>query len=103
MQSTEKVAKRYGMDCLFSKDYSHTFLGDAALVLHSSYYYQLRGGGMGVIPIFSEVPYEIVSALGNEVEWRKGALASWATPEQVFRVIPPDNQVLYLPSVPFSL
>ena len=37
------VAQHHGIACLFSKDYSATFMGDGALILGGRYHYALRG------------------------------------------------------------
>lgn len=80
----KKLAQKHGLSCLFSKDYSDSFMGDAALILASSYYFQLRGGGMGVVPIFSALPYEYVGPLANELAWADARLTSWSTDRQIF-------------------
>ena len=79
-----KLAHKYGLDLLFSKDYSRTFLGDGALILGSDFYFQFRGGGIGVIPIFSRVPYKLIGQMGNEVMWSRKKATSWQTAQQVF-------------------
>lgn len=80
-----EIANQHGLPCLFSKDYSETFMGDGALVLGSSFYYQDRGGGIDIVPIFSALPYEIRTpmGMGNVAEWQKDVVTSWANDQQV--------------------
>lgn len=85
----KKLSDKYGFTLLFSKDFSTTFMGDVALILHSEYYFQLRGGGIGTTILYSRVPYGIILKLGykisNEKEWSKGKLTPWATNSQNFK------------------
>jgi len=67
----------------FSKDFTSSFLEDCAIVLHSSYYLQLRGGGMGIIAMFSNTPYLICSSASNEILFAQRSACSWATESQV--------------------
>ena len=73
-------------DLLFSKDYSTTFLDDGALILGSTFYFQFLGGGIGVIPMFSNISYEITCALANESKWSTSRLMSWQRQSQIFNV-----------------
>lgn len=82
----KEIARLHGLNCLFSKDYSDTLMGDGALILGSAYFFMLRGGGISYFPMFSRVPYELVIYLGNETEWRNGRLFSWASGSQIFRL-----------------
>ena len=95
----KEIANKHGIRCLFSKDFSDTFIGDAMLILGSDYFFSLRGGGISVIAWFSNIPYEIVSFTGCEFLWRKGKITSWANDRQVFRPISRDDQGVYLPSL----
>ena len=83
-----KLAKRHYLNCLFSKDYSQTFLGDGALILGSSFFFVVRGGGIGLIPTFSKIPYEITLpmaiAVHNETVWSKVKLTSWQSDQQLW-------------------
>lgn len=90
-----KLAHSNGLKCLFSKDYSPTFMGDGGLVLGSDFYYQYRGGGMNAFPFFADLPYEI-HASAYKFEWQEGRASSWATDCQIFLNIPAD-QSFYLP------
>ena len=91
-----ELAHSSGLECLFSKDYSLTFMGDGALVMGSDFYYQYRAGGMNAIPFFAKLPYEI-HASADKFEWQKGRVSSWATDRQIFFNIP-VNESSYLPS-----
>lgn len=79
-----KLAKKYELNCLFSKDYSDTLMGDGALILGSDYYFQLRSGGMYVFPVFSVLPYEIILQTCNQIEWNRDKIVSWAHRQQRF-------------------
>lgn len=75
-------------------------MGDAALVLASSYFFLLRGGGMNAVSLFSNLPYEIIAAPANESVWSVGKFTSWATDKQHFKRLDWGDQSLYLPSPP---
>ena len=81
------LARDLGIDdVLFSKDYSSDFLGDAALVMNSDFFYWLRAGGMNSLPLVSRMPYEMVGPLGHETMWDKRKLTSWQEETQSFVV-----------------
>ena len=79
-----QLAQKNNIDILFSKKYSQSFLGDCALILGSEFYLQVRGGGTGVFPMFSAVPYEIVTPLVHEVMWSKSKVLSFQNATQLF-------------------
>ena len=79
-----KLTQRYNLNNIFSKQYSQSFLGDAALILKSDFIFQVRGGGIGVIPMFSAMPYEIVAPLANEIMWSKSKVLSFQNDSQLF-------------------
>jgi len=87
------LAKVNNFDCLFSKDFSDSLIGDGFLILNSHYFYVLRGGGITVFPLFSKIPYKVVFKGSNEVEWRRGKATSWATENQIFRLPGRDQDV----------
>jgi hypothetical protein len=93
------LASRYHLDLLFSKDFSNTFMGDCALILGSQFFFALRGGGIGVCPLYSTVPYGMILKLGNETEWSTARLTPWATNRQIFKSAtmgsPKDVHFLY--------
>ena len=91
------VAQKAGINLLYSKDYSPTFLGDGALLLGGEYHFELRGGGIGVFALFSNLPYEFIIPLVHEIEWREGKVTSWATEEQNIRKIAYADKQIYLP------
>jgi mannose-1-phosphate guanylyltransferase len=78
------ISLRNDLECLFSKDYSDTILGDGALILASDFYYALRGGGgISVFPILSGMPYKIVAPnFGHWIPWSKHKLSYWSTENQ---------------------
>lgn len=78
---TEHYKNMINLDCellFFSKDYGNNFFHDAWLILTSSKYYQYRGGGIGMIPIFSSINYEIIDKCSNEISWVYPNFTSWA-------------------------
>jgi len=79
-----KVADKHNLDVIFSKNLSKTFLGDAALILNSDFFFQVRGGGIGVFPMFSKVPYKIIAQAGHELMWSRKSVTSWQTEQQSF-------------------
>jgi len=89
---TDKLGKSYfqnktsimSNNLLFSKDFSSCFCGDALLVLLSSFYMQLKGGGIGIIPMFSRTPYSIKCSLNTEIMVSNNKLFSWQTDRQQF-------------------
>jgi hypothetical protein len=63
------------------------FGGAIDWLLHSDFYFQRSGGGIGIIAIFSSVPYVIYSVektsfLGH---YKNRRIAPWSTGNQVFR------------------
>lgn len=78
------LAQENGMDLLFSKDFSSTFLGDGALILGSEFYFQFLGGGISVFPWGSRIPYETCSPLHWRFMWSAKRAFSWQTERQLF-------------------
>jgi hypothetical protein len=78
------LANKHGYDVIVSKEYSQTFLGDGALILNSDFLFQLRGGGIGAIAMFSAMPYEITASLVNEAMWSKVKVLSFQNASQFF-------------------
>lgn len=83
-----ELAHSHGLECIFSKEYSPTFMGDGALVLGSDFYYQYSGGGMGVFALFSTIPYELHVTMVHEIAWHKFSATSWASEQQTWVNIP---------------
>ncbi|MEE9910674.1 MAG: hypothetical protein K4571_03020 [Deltaproteobacteria bacterium] len=79
-----EIAQKHHLPCLFSKDFSKTFMGDCALVVGSDYYFQLRGGGIGVAAMFSNVAHCIICTPGNEKVWQKKGITRWARKNQIW-------------------
>jgi hypothetical protein len=79
-----KLAQVNNINCIFSKQFSTTFLGDGLLILNSEFYFQVRGGGIGVFPQFSRMPYEIVTPLVHEIMWSNIKLTSFQSQSQLF-------------------
>ncbi len=74
---------QHNLDLLFSKDFSRSFSGDCEIILRSELYLQFRGGGIGVIPMFSDHPYVIVDPAANETPWSSKKFCSWSTDQQI--------------------
>ncbi len=68
-----------------SKFYGDSFVDDSYLVLNSDFYYQFKGGGMGVVALMSDLPFEIVSVTTCENYWRHPTFTSWQNPSQDFK------------------
>lgn len=78
------LARSSGLDLMFSKDFSSTFLGDGALVLGSKFYFQFLGGGISVFPWGSGIPYATCSPLHRRFMWSGQKAFSWQTERQLF-------------------
>jgi hypothetical protein len=74
-------------DLHFSKDYSRTFLGDAALVMASDFFYWFRGGGIGNIALLSNMPYEMLGPLMNAIMLEDNMISAWQEKWQKFVVL----------------
>ena len=81
----KSLADKYGLTCLFSKDYSGTLMGDGGLILGSAYFFMQHCGGIIVFPWFSRVPYEMVISLVHEKPLNINKLYSWASKNQIWR------------------
>lgn len=79
-----EVANREGLACVFSKQYSDSFLGDGALLLNSDFVFQLRGGGIGIIPMYSQMPYVMICPMINQLRWSSKKAFSWESENQRF-------------------
>ncbi len=82
----KELSSKMSFDMLFSKDFSKSFMGDAALILKSRYFFTLRGGGIVSIPVFSEMPYGIIAQPMHESMNRRNHFAAWSTENQVYIV-----------------
>ena len=60
------IALDHQLTCSFSKDYSDSFLGDATLVLNSEAWVQIRGGGIGIVPLWSDMPFLYFGRISSE-------------------------------------
>jgi hypothetical protein len=63
------------------------YIGAISWILNSDFYFQRSGGGIGIIPIFSSVPYvmysiEKTSFFGHH---RNKKIAPWSTENQIFK------------------
>lgn len=81
----KKISQKNNLSCLFSKDFSDTFMGDCALVIGSDYFFQLRGGGIATAAIYSTVPYYIIVGTVHEKVWKKKGIALWSHENQIFK------------------
>ena len=79
----KQIAKKNNLQIFLSKNYSKDFLGDVELVLKSKFYLQFRSGGMLIVPIFSKLPYLIISYMSYfNVPFSKKKYISWQTNKQ---------------------
>ena len=69
------------------------FINAIPWVLSADEYFQKEGGGMGIVPIFSEVPYLIVSkyqGIHYQHQFHGEKVVAWASPRQRFVHRPHD-------------
>lgn len=92
-----ELAQGNNIDLLYSKDYSPSFLYDGILILGSDYYFQLRGGGVGVFVMFSNLPCDFYTPMVHETEWSSGKATSWASEKQTIQKIDYQDKRIYLP------
>ncbi|MBA2686663.1 MAG: hypothetical protein H0U64_01055 [Gemmatimonadaceae bacterium] len=78
----KEIADRLGVDCLYSKDFTNSFLEDVVLVFGSDFYFQFLAGGMGAIPLYSRMKFEIHCPRSNEQLWAPNMATPWQTAEQ---------------------
>ena len=77
----------YSSDYIFfCKDITTSFHEDLTLILNSELHFQLRGGGINTIPMFSRMAYFIVEGLTNERLWSQNQLTSWQCSNQYFQL-----------------
>jgi hypothetical protein len=76
--------KDHHFDIMFSQDICNGFVESADLILNSSFYYQYSGGGIGMIPILSSLPYFIFGISENEKWLNNKKLCTWSKPNQNF-------------------
>ncbi len=80
----KKLARKNNLPCLFSKDFSSTFMGDCALIIGSDYFFQLRGGGICIAAVYSSLPYHMIFEPVHEAVWGKNRLAVWSHDKQIW-------------------
>jgi hypothetical protein len=69
------------------------FSGAIETILDSSFYFQRNGGGMALVPIFSEIPYLIFPIeKTNFLGHKKSRIAPWASSDQIFKKVPLRSQ-----------
>jgi len=93
----KRIKVQCGLGCIFSSDYSDSFMGDGALILASAYFFMAHCGGVVVFPWFSRVPYELVITLFHEVPWGADKLFPWASRNQIWRF--PTRREQNLPTI----
>lgn len=81
----KKLSYKYGFSCIYSKDFSKTFMGDFVLILNSDFFFTLRGGGISTAAIFSHIPYCIIAYPVHETIWKKNGIAVWTQNNQFFK------------------
>lgn len=90
------IARENHLVCSFSKDYSDSFLGDESLVLSSEAYVQIRGGGVGVIPLWSDLPFLFFGRVSSEFSLLSRRTAQLRNRNQQFIVdfgLPSDRRL----------
>jgi len=80
----KSLAEKNNVDCIFSKEYSNTFFGDSALILGGEFHFTLRGGGIDIISLFSQGPYEQYASLANDDAWSSVRANVWSSQSQIF-------------------
>lgn len=90
-----RISEQHGLELKFSKDYSDSFIGDCNIVLRSDVYLQFKGGGIGIVPTFSRVPYVIVTDCANEVPWSRHDVCSFTSPKQMWSVPKRDLETFF--------
>lgn len=94
----KKVAHKFGFVCLFSADYSESFLDDAAIALGGKIFFQVRGGGMGEVALYSKLPFEMSYTLSPPRKTiRKSQITAWQTSQQIFDELDSQDMSLHLP------
>ena len=78
------LAKINKIDCIYSKQYSSTYIGDGALILNSDFFFILKGGGISVFPQFSRTPFEAYQHSDSVLWWSHNKWASWQSQRQLF-------------------
>jgi len=83
----KKVAEDNNIECFFSKHLGlpDEFISDVLLILGSNKYFQINGGGLGNVALFSSIPYEYIAPNANELPWSGSAFASWQFSNQTFK------------------
>jgi len=92
-----ELARKHQVDCVFSKEYSKTFYGDSALILGGKFHFTLRGGGIDIISLFSQGPYEQYASLANDDAWSSVQANVWSSNAQIFTDIKWSSK-LFLPT-----
>lgn len=83
----KKISKKNNLDCLFSKSFSNSFMGDGHIVLNSKLYLQLFGGGVNVFPWFSKIPCIVNHYdMSNEIFWNNKKICYWHGKKQFFHI-----------------
>ena len=83
-----QLARSLNIDDLeFSKHYETDFVSDGAIVLSSDFFFSFRAGGIGQLALLSQMSFEILSPVMNEIPWSDSKLTCWQTPEQSFVIL----------------
>ncbi len=90
----KKWAIEYNFEIYYSQDYCKDFTETSMLVLNSKFYFQYLGGGIGMIPILSKMPYLIIGVTQNEKMLNYDKLVFWSNKNQSFLYsLPSINKV----------
>ena len=57
-------------------------MGDITLLVNALFYLQYKGGGIGVVAMFSDIPYFIMDTAAHELPFKGRNACLWATENQ---------------------
>lgn len=93
-----KIAKKFNFECLFSDDFSESFLDDASIAIGGKIFFQVRGGGLGEVALYSNQAFNMSYVLIPPREMFKNSkVTAWQTAEQMFSELKTDDMSLHLP------
>jgi len=93
-----KVAQKFNLNCLFSCDFSESFLDDASIAIGGKVFFQIRGGGLGEVALYSNQAFDMSYVLiGPREMFKNSKVTAWQTSEQVFFELKTDDMSMHLP------
>jgi hypothetical protein len=78
------IAKTNNLQCIFSNDYTKSYIGSGALILGSKFCFAYKTGGVTQFPMFSRIPYVFVVKLMDEYSWDNELYVPWQSNQQVW-------------------